>query len=143
MRCEERDIDRYGRTVTECFVGSMGLNDELVKRGWAVAYREYSKTHVRAEQAAHAAKRGIWSGTFQTPAEWRQERRGERGSNTSTNRGPDGCPIKGNISRSGRKIYHQPGDRDYGSTRIDTRKGERWFCTVREAQGNGWKHAGE
>jgi hypothetical protein len=35
------------------------------------------------------------------------------------------------------KIYHQPGDRDYGSTRIDTRKGERWFCTVREAQGNG------
>jgi hypothetical protein len=76
------------------------------------------------------------------PDEWRQERRGQRGSNTSTNRGPDGCTIKGNISRSGQKIYHQPDDRDYGSTRIDTRKGERWFCSEREALDNGWKHAG-
>src|SRR3954447_8651078 len=40
VRCEERDVDRYGRTVAGCFVGSVSLNDELVKRGWAVAYRE-------------------------------------------------------------------------------------------------------
>ena len=32
VQCEERDVDRYGRTVAKCFVGSMGLNDELVKR---------------------------------------------------------------------------------------------------------------
>ena len=109
-----------------------------------MASREYFKAHVRAEEAARAAKRGIWSGTFQMPDEWRQERRGQRGSNTSAsaNDSRNGCPIKGNISRSGQKIYHQSGDRDYGSTWIDTRKGERWFCTVREAQGNGWKHAG-
>jgi NAD-dependent SIR2 family protein deacetylase len=31
----------------------------------------------------------------------------------------------------------------FGSTRIDTRKGERWFCTEREARDNGWKHAWE
>ena len=36
VRCEERDVDRYGRTVAGCFVGSVSLNDELVKRGWAV-----------------------------------------------------------------------------------------------------------
>ena len=65
------------------------------------------------------------------PAEWRQERRGQRDSKTSasSSQGPDVCPIKGNISRSGQKIYHQPGDRDYSSTQIDTGKGERWFCT--------------
>jgi hypothetical protein len=65
------------------------------------------------------------------PAEWRQERRGQRDSKTSasSSQGPDGCRIKGNISRSGQKIYHQPGDRDYSSTQIDTGKGERWFCT--------------
>jgi endonuclease YncB( thermonuclease family) len=40
VRCEERDVDRYGRTVAKGFVGSVSLNDELVKRGWAVAYRE-------------------------------------------------------------------------------------------------------
>jgi endonuclease YncB( thermonuclease family) len=126
VRCEERDVDQYGRTVAECFVASLSLNDELVKRGWAVAYREYSEVHVTAEKAARAAKRGIWSGTFQMPAEWRQERRGQRGSNTSafTDQSRDGCKIKGNIGRSGQKIYHQPGDRGYGSTRINTRRGE-------------------
>ena len=40
VRCEERDVDRYGRTAAGCFVGSVSLNDELVKQGWAVAYRE-------------------------------------------------------------------------------------------------------
>ena len=69
VRCEERDVDQYGRTVAECFVASLSLNDELVKRGWAVAYREYSEAHVTAEKAARAAKRGIWSGTFQMSAE--------------------------------------------------------------------------
>jgi endonuclease YncB( thermonuclease family) len=81
MRCEERVVGQYGRTVAECFVGSMSLNDELVKLGWAVAYREYSKTHVRSEEAARAAKRGIWSSTFQMSAEWQQKRRRQRGSN--------------------------------------------------------------
>ena len=36
VRCEKRD----GRTIAGCFVGSVSLNDELVKQGWAVAYRE-------------------------------------------------------------------------------------------------------
>jgi endonuclease YncB( thermonuclease family) len=40
VRCEERDVDRHGRTVAGCFVGSVSLNDELVKQGWAVACRE-------------------------------------------------------------------------------------------------------
>jgi hypothetical protein len=59
IQCEERDVDQYGRTVAECFVASLSLNDELVKRGWAVAYREYSEAHVTAEEAARAAKRGV------------------------------------------------------------------------------------
>jgi endonuclease YncB( thermonuclease family) len=81
VRCEERDVDQYGRTVAECFVASLSLNDELVKRGWAVAYREYSEAYVTAEKAARAAKRGVWSSTFQMSAEWQQKRRGQRGSN--------------------------------------------------------------
>jgi endonuclease YncB( thermonuclease family) len=40
MRCEERDVDRYGRTIAGCFVGSASLNDQLVKQGWTVAYHE-------------------------------------------------------------------------------------------------------
>jgi len=52
---------------------------------------------------------------------------------------PPGCEIKGNISATGVKYYHLPSDQDYAGIRIQPEKGERWFCTVDEAQRNGWK----
>lgn len=52
------------------------------------------------------------------------------------------CKIKGNISyNSGRKIYHVPGQQDYENTVISVRRGERWFCTEKEARANGWRKA--
>lgn len=53
-----------------------------------------------------------------------------------------GCDIKGNISyNTGEAIYHLPGDRYYDSTRINTSKGERWFCTQEEAEAAGWRRS--
>jgi len=53
-----------------------------------------------------------------------------------------GCKIKGNISiATGNKAYHLPGMEDYGSTVIDPFKGERWFCTEKEAIAAGWRKA--
>jgi hypothetical protein len=49
--------------------------------------------------------------------------------------------IKGNISRSGERIYHMPFHQHYGRTRLDENKGERWFCTEDEAQAAGWRRA--
>lgn len=49
-----------------------------------------------------------------------------------------GCDIKGNISGNGR-IYHLPGSSAYARTRIDTSKGERWFCSESEARAAGWR----
>lgn len=54
---------------------------------------------------------------------------------------PPGCDIKGNISKKGERIYHLPGDQYYGRTVISPEKDERWFCTPREAEDNGWRHA--
>jgi micrococcal nuclease len=54
---------------------------------------------------------------------------------------PVSCNIKGNISSSGEKIYHVPGQVNYDDTIIDSSKGERWFCTGAEAQANGWRAA--
>ena len=48
------------------------------------------------------------------------------------------CRIKGNISKHGR-IYHVPGSRWYDETKIDTSKGERWFCSEQEAIDAGWR----
>jgi endonuclease YncB( thermonuclease family) len=49
-----------------------------------------------------------------------------------------GCRIKGNIGARGDRIYHVPGTPSYERTRIDTAKGERWFCTEAEAREHGW-----
>jgi hypothetical protein len=49
------------------------------------------------------------------------------------------CLIKGNVSSKGERIYHPPGCRHYASTVIDPRRGERWFCSEREAQEAGWR----
>jgi len=43
--------------------------------------REYSKAYIAAEDAAHAARKGIWDGTFQYPADWRKAERA-KGSNS-------------------------------------------------------------
>lgn len=49
------------------------------------------------------------------------------------------CNIKGNIS--GDKIYHLPGCASYDKTTIDESKGERWFCSEKEAIDAGWRKA--
>ena len=51
------------------------------------------------------------------------------------------CAIKGNISSSGERIYHLPGQLYYYATKISVGKGERWFCTEQEAVGAGWRKA--
>ncbi len=57
------------------------------------------------------------------------------------NRNSD-CVVKGNISiATGDKLYHIPGMEDYDGTRIDTAKGERWFCSESEATAAGWRKA--
>jgi hypothetical protein len=49
--------------------------------------------------------------------------------------------IKGNISQSGERIYHMPGQKYYTRTRIDADAGERWFCSEQDARAAGWRKA--
>ena len=52
---------------------------------------------------------------------------------------PPGCTIKGNISAAGNKIYHLETQRSFPGIRIQVEKGERWFCTEKEAVNNGFR----
>ena len=72
VKCNYKDIDRYKRVVAECFVGSLNLNKELVRNGWALAYRDYSKDYVIDEMFARENNLGIWQGTFIHPKNWRK-----------------------------------------------------------------------
>ncbi len=70
------------------------------------------------------------------PWEWRRGKRLAANDNT-----PGQCRIKGNINAKGERIYHMPGQRAYGATRIKPTKGERWFCSEAEAIAAGWRKA--
>ena len=135
--CQQRDVDRYKRIVAVCrLAGPEGpdVNRWMVANGWALAYRRYSPDYVIDEKTAKKAGRGLWRGEFVSPWEWR------RGKRLVTEKKPAGhCVIKGNIGRGGVRIYHVPTGQYYSRTRIDPGKGERWFCSEREARRAGWR----
>jgi endonuclease YncB( thermonuclease family) len=138
VRCHEKDRDRYKRIVAVCYLGKKDINAWMVRNGWAVDYRRYSKGAYRAEQLhAERGKLGIWRGDFIAPWDWRHGKR--LTSESDNNRGR--CLIKGNISRSGKRIYHVPGGAFHERTRITTSKGERWFCSEAEARAAGWRRS--
>ena len=51
---------------------------------------------------------------------------------------PQGCLIKGTLPRPDYKVFLLPGQPGYDAAKIDTQKGERWFCTIDEARAAGW-----
>jgi endonuclease YncB( thermonuclease family) len=76
VRCEARDRDRYGRIVATCSTEAGDIGSAMVVAGWAVDYERYSHGKYAEEQAeAKAANRGIWSGHFEMPEQWRKARR--------------------------------------------------------------------
>lgn len=121
-----------------CSSRGVDLNGWLVAQGHAVAYRRYSTDYIDAEAEARTAKRSVWQREFDLPWAWRQGKRGDNTQSASSTTSSTACRIKGNISRSGVKTFHAPGMRHYQITRIDTSKGERWFCSEAEAAAAGW-----
>jgi endonuclease YncB( thermonuclease family) len=73
IRCERRDVDRYGRVVAVCFKGAEDLDRWMVANGWAVAYRRYSLDYVADEDTARRKRIHIWSGAFDMPWNWRRQ----------------------------------------------------------------------
>lgn len=77
VTCQNVGKDRYGRVLGVCSNASgTDMNAELVRRGLAVAFRRYSLRYADVEDAARAAKAGLWSGTFEHPGCFRAARDG-------------------------------------------------------------------
>lgn len=136
VRCVRKGVDRYDRIIATCFVGQTDLNAAMVRDGHAWAFRKYSTTYVDEESVARTGKRGVWRAPTETPWAYRAQK-----WTVSEQAAPDGCAIKGNISSNGR-IYHMPWSPWYKRVRIDTGKGERWFCSEQAAQAAGWRPVG-
>lgn len=71
VRCEGARRDAHDRVLAICRLGDMNINRWMVEQGWAVSFHAYPGE----ERSARLAKKGIWSGTFVRPREWREENR--------------------------------------------------------------------
>ncbi len=73
ISCQPEDRDRWGRIVAACRNAGADLGAAMVRDGLALSTGRYDE--VQAE--ARLAGRGIWSGPFVAPAQWRRLTGGE------------------------------------------------------------------
>ena len=135
VECDDRGHDAYGRTIAVCVAGGVEINALMIEQGFAWAFRKYSQDYVETEEAARKRGVGIWQAATEPAWDFRAHK-----WEASLSAAPDrACPIKGNINRKQEHIYHVPWSKDYGRTRVNVAKGERWFCSEEEAVAAGWR----
>ena len=139
------DRDRYGRVLRHVTMADgRSMAQVLIAGGFGREYtydRPYAgrAEHRSAQAAARQGRLGIWGPACATarPAASLTPLAGGLPTPSGT------CVIKGNIASDGEHIFHVPGQRHYDVTRVDEAKGERWFCSVTEAQAAGFRAARE
>jgi len=138
----EKDIlkkDKYDRLLryvilpdTENSIQDIIVNQEIVKNGYALAYRQapdvrYAELFSEAQENAIKNKLGLWKDCY-----YLDEINLKKGLDIPP--ADDKCIIKGNISiqHSG-KTYILPECGNYSKTKIDPRLGDKYFCSEQEA----------
>src|SRR5262245_60515661 len=116
VNCAPRGRDRYGRTLSVCFLDGGDINAWMVRQGYAWAFVRYSASYITQEAAAKAEGLGIWQGAAMPAWEFRAKRRAVAETEAA------GCAIKGNVTSSGR-IYHMPWSPWYAQIRMTPDKG--------------------
>lgn len=152
------DRDKYNRLLYYVYVDGKSVQEELLRNGLArVAYVYVPNTkHVdryyEIQKEAQQKGVGIWSieNYAQEDGFHKEVVEGDDSINSNANQNnnvnnplsPESsgdCNIKGNISSSGEKIYHMPGQQFYERTKIEPSKGEQYFCTREEAEKAGFR----
>lgn len=138
------DKDRYDRLLRYIILEKEGednlfINDYLVRQGMAFDISSPPDNRYRdllssAEEEAKRERRGLWANCdYEKTADLREK--------DSLPENPN-CNIKGNISEKGYgKTYLIPGCDNYKTVKIDTKKGEQYFCSEQEAIQAGFRKA--
>ena len=136
LACTVSGADSAGYSLATCTRGELDIGGELVRQGHVFAGGGLFASYSGLERQARDAKAGIWAtGDLERPAEFRAKAWEE-----AKRRAPDGCPIKGLVT-GGTRVYVLPWSPDYDRGRIQKTRGERWFCSEREAEAAGFKPA--
>jgi endonuclease YncB( thermonuclease family) len=80
VTCTPAEVDRYARDIAVCTADGNDLAEAMVRAGHALDFARHSRgRYAQAEREARAARRGLWAGSFEQPAEWRRQhpRRGQ------------------------------------------------------------------
>ena len=133
VNCEVAGYDDNGRVLGQCIAGRRDVGRTLIRRGFVFVSKDHPDGYRKLEVAARKARKGFWGSKVQRPSEFRAKRWA-----AAKREAPDGCPIKGNVTARG-KVYVLPWSPNYRRTRIQEKRGERWFCTEREAIQAGWR----
>ena len=72
IKCIFTTKDRYKRYIATCYKEKTNLNQWMVRNGYAIAYRRYSKKYVLDEDFAKENKLGLLQGKFMNPEKWRK-----------------------------------------------------------------------
>ncbi|MDA2936209.1 thermonuclease family protein [Patescibacteria group bacterium AH-259-L05] len=153
LRKDTKTEDDFGRWLRYVYLPSDDLleddifvNEYMLRNGYARTfikppndrYRDY---FVSARERALKQETGLWGACDDFIREHEQETEKRREAHEPP--ADPNCIIKGNISQKGAgKVYFLPTCGTYSSTKIDTRKGEQYFCTEEEAQAAGFKKSG-
>jgi endonuclease YncB( thermonuclease family) len=135
IRCRLSGSDKAGNPLGYCSIDSVDINADLVRQGYVFAEGGMFSRYAVQERDARNAKVGMWIGDAQRPAELRAKAWEE-----AKRRAPDGCPIKGQVTGQER-VYVMPGTAFYERARVQTARGDRWFCSEQDAASAGFKAA--
>ena len=133
------DTDRYGRLLRYVFVEPEPrmFNELLVADGYANTMTvapnvTYAERFVELERDAREEGKGLWGIEEGPQPDGKADGGQEADEKTQAN-----CEeplIKGNINSRGERIYHVPGSRYYEATIA-----EKMFCTIEEAEADGFR----
>lgn len=78
VTCEIKNQDMYKRSIGICSIeNNIEVNNQMVKSGNAVAYRQYSKQYINVEEQAKQNHQGIWNTQFEMPWIWRKNHKSQ------------------------------------------------------------------
>ncbi len=128
LETDNNDLDQFGRTLAYVYINGTMVNEYLLQQGTGTYFADYLNTKhqsklIKAAEFAHTNKVGLW--------------------NACATEYIEGCIIKGNLDPNDKRFYHLPNFRHYNQVVMNLEKGDRWFCTEKEAIKAGFKRARE
>ncbi|MEM6497086.1 MAG: thermonuclease family protein [Pseudomonadota bacterium] len=131
----EKDQAQFAE-LANCEAAGQDIGEEMLRRGMAWAAQGAPQAYQDAEREARERKIGVFQAATATASQFRVQR--QRDARTKLAKD---CVIKGNVDLFGRRIYHTPWSQWYALTKVTESKGDRWFCSEKEAVSAGWQLA--